>query len=58
MERLVEVLGQTRHRYIVSRGPQHDQYELAPNMWGEEFLPQPAILPMYLPLHTSARTAY
>ncbi len=26
MERLVEVLGATRHRYIVSRGPQHDQY--------------------------------
>jgi UDP:flavonoid glycosyltransferase YjiC (YdhE family) len=46
MERLVEVLGQTPHRYIVSKGPQHDQYELAPNMWGEEFLPQPAILPM------------
>jgi MGT family glycosyltransferase len=46
MERLVEVLGQTPHRFIVSKGPQHDQYELAANMWGEEFLPQPAILPM------------
>ena len=45
MERLVEVLGQTRHRFIVSRGPQADLYELAGNMWGEEFLPQPAILP-------------
>jgi MGT family glycosyltransferase len=45
MERLVEVLGQTRHRFIVSKGPQADQYELAGNMWGEEFLPQPAILP-------------
>ena len=45
MERLVEVLGQTRHRFIVSKGPQADQYELAENMWGEEFLPQPAILP-------------
>jgi MGT family glycosyltransferase len=46
MQRLVEVLGATGHRYIVSRGPQHDQYQLAPNMWGEEFLPQPAILPI------------
>jgi len=46
MERLVEVLGATGHRYIVSRGPQHDQYQLAGNMWGEEFLPQPAILPI------------
>jgi UDP:flavonoid glycosyltransferase YjiC (YdhE family) len=45
MKRLVSVLGETPHRYIVSKGPCHDEYELAPNMWGEEFLPQPAILP-------------
>ena len=45
MERLVEVLGRTPHRFIVSKGPQADLYELADNMWGEEFLPQPAILP-------------
>ncbi len=30
---------------IVSMGPQHDLLRLAPNMWGAEFLPQPAILP-------------
>ena len=35
----------TPHRFIVSKGPQHDEYELADNMWGEEYLPQPAILP-------------
>jgi MGT family glycosyltransferase len=46
MKRLVEVLGQTPHRYIVSKGPCHDEYELADNMWGEEFVPQPSILPM------------
>jgi UDP:flavonoid glycosyltransferase YjiC (YdhE family) len=45
MRRLVDVLGETPHRYIVSKGPQHDLYELAPNMWGEEFVPQPSILP-------------
>ena len=45
MKRLVDVLGRTKHRYIVSKGPQHDQYELAENMWGEEFVPQPSILP-------------
>jgi len=45
MERLVEVLGRTSHRFIVSKGPQADLYELADNMWGEEFLPQPAVLP-------------
>jgi MGT family glycosyltransferase len=45
MERLVEVLGATRHRFIVSKGPQADAYELTDNMVGAEFLPQPAILP-------------
>ncbi len=46
MERLVETLADVPHRFIVSKGPQHDQYHLADNMWGEEFLPQPAILPL------------
>jgi MGT family glycosyltransferase len=45
MERLVEVLGDTSHRYIVSKGPQHDEYELSGNMAGEEFLPQTSLLP-------------
>ena len=30
----------------MSKGPQADAYELADNMWGEEFVPQPAILPL------------
>jgi UDP:flavonoid glycosyltransferase YjiC (YdhE family) len=46
MRRLVAVLADTPHRYIVSKGPQHDQYELAPNMWGAEFLPQTTIIPL------------
>ena len=46
MKRLVEVLGRTSHRYIVSKGPQHDLFELADNMVGAEFLPQPTILPL------------
>ncbi|BCY10541.1 glycosyltransferase [Actinoplanes sp. L3-i22] len=45
MRRLIEVLGQTPHRYIVSKGPLHDEIELAPNMSGAEFLPQTSILP-------------
>jgi len=44
MKRLVDVLGKTPHRYIVSKGPQHDQYELADNMFGAEFLPQTKII--------------
>ncbi len=45
MERLVESLGKTPHRFIVSKGPCHNDYELADNMWGAEFLPQTTILP-------------
>ncbi len=45
MERLVAALAATPYRYIVSKGPQHDQYELAANMVGTEFLPQVSVLP-------------
>jgi MGT family glycosyltransferase len=45
MRRLVSALAETPHRYVVSKGPQHGLIELAPNMTGAEFLPQPAILP-------------
>jgi MGT family glycosyltransferase len=45
MRRLVDVLGRTPHRYLVSKGPQHDQYPLADNMWGAEFLPQTTLIP-------------
>jgi MGT family glycosyltransferase len=45
MERLVESLARTPYRYVVSKGPQHDAYELAPNMVGAEFLPQVSVLP-------------
>jgi UDP:flavonoid glycosyltransferase YjiC (YdhE family) len=46
MQRLVDVLGRTEHRVIVSKGPLADQITLHDNMTGEGFLPQPAILPM------------
>ena len=46
MRRLVAVLADTPHRYIVSKGPQHADYELAPNMWGAEFLPQTKLIPL------------
>ncbi|MGD9954593.1 MAG: glycosyltransferase [Candidatus Nanopelagicales bacterium] len=45
MKRLVDVLGRTPHRYIVSKGPQHAEYELADNMVGAEFLPQTTLIP-------------
>jgi MGT family glycosyltransferase len=46
MRRLVSVLAETSHRYIVSKGPEHAEYELAPNMWGAEFLPQTKLIPL------------
>jgi MGT family glycosyltransferase len=45
MRRLVDALADAPHRFVVSKGPQHDEYELAENMWGSEFLPQTSILP-------------
>jgi MGT family glycosyltransferase len=45
MRRLVEVLSRSPHRFIVSKGPQADEYALADNMWGAAFLPQPALMP-------------
>jgi MGT family glycosyltransferase len=46
MKRLVDVLSQAPHRFVVSTGPQHAAYELAENMWGAELVPQPALLPL------------
>jgi MGT family glycosyltransferase len=45
MRTLIAELAETPYRVIVSKGPQHDQLELAPNMAGAEFLPQTSILP-------------
>jgi MGT family glycosyltransferase len=45
MKRLVDVLSRTPQQYVVSKGPQHEAYELAGNMTGAEFLPQASILP-------------
>jgi MGT family glycosyltransferase len=45
MQRLIDLLATTPHRVVVSKGPQHDQIELRERMWGEEIVPQPAILP-------------
>jgi MGT family glycosyltransferase len=45
MRRLVEVLAETPHRYIVSKGPRADELDLPDNMWGEARLPQTSIIP-------------
>lgn len=45
MRRVIGVLAGTPHRYIVSKGPLHADIDLAPNMWGAEFVPQTSVLP-------------
>ncbi len=45
MKRIISVLGKTPHRYIVSMGPAHNEYVLAENMVGSEFVPQTRIIP-------------
>jgi MGT family glycosyltransferase len=45
MQRLVDVLGTTRHRFIVSKGPQADRINLADNMVGAQMLPQTKVIP-------------
>ena len=46
MRRLVAVLAETPHRYIVSKGPRADEIDLPDNMWGEARLPQTSIIPL------------
>ena len=46
MQRVIDCLAATRHRYIVSKGPLHEEIQLAPNMVGAEFLPQASIIGM------------
>jgi MGT family glycosyltransferase len=45
MQRLIDVLGRTSHRYIVSKGPLHDTFDLPSNMWGAQQVPQTNVLP-------------
>jgi len=45
METLVGELAGAPYRFVVSKGPQHTEFELAANMAGTEFLPQTEILP-------------
>lgn len=46
MQRVIDVLATTPHRFIVSKGPLHEEITLADNMYGAEFLPQTKIIPL------------
>ena len=45
MQRLIDVLGTTRHRFIVSMGPQAARLTLADNMVGAQMVPQTKVIP-------------
>ncbi len=45
MQRLIDTLADSRHRFIVSLGPQADKISLADNMVGEQTLPQTKVIP-------------
>ena len=45
MQRLVDVLGTTRHRFVVSKGPRADRINLADNMVGVQMVPQTTVIP-------------
>lgn len=46
LQRLIDVLSRTAHRFIISKGPHGDQLKLPSTMVGEAFLPQTKILPL------------
>ncbi len=46
MRSVISVLATMPINVIVSKGPLHDEIELAENMWGAEFLPQTTLLPL------------
>ena len=46
MKRLVTILSKSKHRFIVSKGPLHEEYDLPVNMWGAATVPQIQVLPL------------
>ena len=46
MQRLVEILAKSPHKFIVSKGVLGDKYGLPDNMWGQNSVPQTKVLPL------------
>jgi MGT family glycosyltransferase len=46
MQRLVDAFAGSRHRFVVSKGPQPDRIRLAGNMVGAATLPQTKVIPL------------
>ena len=46
MRKLISILGKTDHKYIITKGPRHEEYATFPsNMYGEQYLPETKIIP-------------
>jgi len=45
MKRLIQILGKSAHKYVVSKGPFHDLIDLEPNMVGSKYVDQIKLLP-------------
>lgn len=46
IQRLLDILEQSKHKVIVSKGPNGDLLRMPANAWGENFLPQKKVLPV------------
>jgi UDP:flavonoid glycosyltransferase YjiC (YdhE family) len=46
MKRLISILANSRNKFIVSKSPFHDKYELPDNMLGFQVLPQTNVIPI------------
>jgi MGT family glycosyltransferase len=46
MRRVIGILADSPHRFIVSKGPLHEEIDLPSNCWGAEFVPQTKVLPL------------
>jgi MGT family glycosyltransferase len=46
MRRLVDVLSRSPHRFIVSKGPRHHEFELPDRMYGAHQVPQTNVIPL------------
>src|SRR5699024_5306753 len=44
-KRLLEAISVTNHKYIVSKGPRHKEFDLPSNAWGDRYLPQTKLIP-------------
>ncbi len=45
MRRIVDALAEGPYDVMVSKGPRHEEIELAANMWGAGFIPQTTLIP-------------